>query len=141
VTDVEALLTALWPPLRSNGILSFIGVNRYSEVYRQALQRLDLPAAQQALDTTTTASTLFDVPIRLYAPDDLLPLFQTRGYKVIGLYGLVSVCGYIENNDIKYEPDFFSQLEELENAVSDKHPYNLLARFYQIMACKVTRED
>ena len=135
---MEALLTALWPPLRPNGILSFIGVNRYSEVYRQALQQLDLPAAQGALDTTTTASALFDVPIRLYAPEDLLPVFQTNGYEIIGVYGLVSVCGYIQNNDIKYDPDFFAQLEELENAVSDKHPYNLLARFYQIIASIAT---
>jgi S-adenosylmethionine-dependent methyltransferase len=137
VDDIETLLIALWQSLLPTGILSLVGVNRYSEVYRQALQQVDLTAAREAIGTTSTTSKLFDLPIRLYAAEDLLPVLEENGYEVLGVYGLVGVCGYIQNNDLKYEPEFFAQLEALENAVSDQYPYNLVARFYQIIVRKV----
>ncbi len=50
--------------------------------------------------------------------------------------GLRCVCDYIPDNDIKNDPAFFAQLERLEYALRDKYPYNLLARYCQVIAQK-----
>jgi S-adenosylmethionine-dependent methyltransferase len=50
------------------------------------------------------------------------------------------VCDYIQSNEIKDDPIFFEQLEKLELAVSDKHPYRSLGRFFQVVARKHTAE-
>lgn len=54
----------------------------------------------------------------------------------MGEYGVRYVCDYIPNNDIKRDPSFFSELERLELAMSDRYPYYLLARLFQIIARK-----
>ena len=46
------------------------------------------------------------------------------------------VCDYIPGNEIKSDPAFFAYLERLEYAMSDKYPYYLLARFFQVIARK-----
>ena len=36
---------------------------------------------------------------------------------------------FIADNERKFEPDFYEQLETVELAVSNQYPYKLLARF------------
>jgi hypothetical protein len=40
------------------------------------------------------------------------------------------------DNDLKADPAVFKQLEELEFAMADRHPYKLLARYFQVIARK-----
>jgi len=136
VDDVGAALNAMCHALRPGGLLSVISVNRYSESYRQALQRLDLDAAYANLDATSIMTVVFGVPARVYAAEELRQPLREVGCSVVGEYGLLCVCGYIPNNDIKYDPAFFARLERLESAMSDKYPYYLLARYFQGVARK-----
>jgi len=134
--DVGAVVKAMCHALRPDGLISVLSVNRYSEAYRQALQRLDLEAAYASLDATSIMTTIFGVSTRAYAGEDLRQPLREVGCSVIGEYGVRCVCDYIPNNDIKSDPTFFAQLERLEYALSDKYPYYLLARYFQVIGRK-----
>ena len=74
--------------------------------------------------------------MRAYAADDMRQPLEDAGCSPVGQYGVRCVCDYIPDNDIKGDPTFFAQLERLEYAMSDRYPYYLLARFFQIIARK-----
>jgi len=134
VDDAASALRAVCAPLRRNALISLICINRYSQAYREATLQLDPASAYAALDSTTAISTLFDLPMRLFAVEDLAALLESAGYTVVGQYGIRCVNDYISNNDIKSDPAFFAALERLERAMTDKYPYYLLARFFHIVA-------
>jgi len=136
VDDVGAALKAMCHALRPGGLISLVCINRYSEACRQAFQRLDLDAAYASLDTASVMTTVFGVPMRVYAAEEMRQPLQDAGCAVAGEYGVRCVCDYIPNNDIKSDPAFFAQLERLEYAMTDKYPYYLLARYFQVIARK-----
>jgi hypothetical protein len=43
---------------------------------------------------------------------------------------------YMYDNERKYDDEFYRKLEQLELALTDRYPYYLLARFFQIIARK-----
>ncbi len=136
VDDLGAALKTMCAALRPGGLLSIICVNRYSETYRQALQQLNLRAAQASLGADTIMTAVYGAPVRAYAVEELREPLRAAGCEVSGEYGIRCVCDYIQNNEIKHDAVFFEQLEKLELADSDKHPYRLLGRFFQVIARK-----
>ena len=40
------------------------------------------------------------------------------------------------DNALKTDPEFYAQLERLEIALSDRYPYYLAARYFQVVARK-----
>jgi len=141
VDDIEAAFKTVCHALRPGGILSVICVNRYSEAYRQAFQQLKMGAAYASLDARTIMTTIFGVPARVYAAEEMRQPLHAAGCEVAGDYGLRCVCDYIPNNDIKSDPAFFAQLEQLEYALTDKYPYKLLGRYFQVVARKTTPHE
>lgn len=136
IEDASAALQTICQTLRPGGLLSIICVNRYSDAYRAALQQGDLAAAISRLEATTSAG-LFGVEVHAYAAEEMIQPLQKAGCMVMGSYGVRCICDYIANNDLKTDPASFAQLEQLEYALSDRYPYYLLARFFQIIARKV----
>lgn len=136
VDEVTEALDVLCRALRPGGLISLICVNRYSESYRLALMQMNFEAAQAHLDATTIMSNVFGVPVHVYSGEELGQFLQQVGCSVLGQYGLLCVCGYIPNNDIKYDPAFFAHLERLEQMMTDKYPYYLLGRYTQVIARK-----
>ena len=55
--------------------------------------------------------------------------------KLVGDYGVLCLCAYLPNEP-KYELKYFTALGELERKITDTYPYNLLARFYQVIMQK-----
>jgi hypothetical protein len=53
-------------------------------------------------------------------------------------YGIRCLCDYLPNEP-KYEEQNFNALEQLECKLTDTYPYNLLARFYQVIMRKNQR--
>lgn len=137
VADIEAVLPALGQASRPGGWLSIICVNRYSQAMRLAVRELDLAAAAASLDATAIVSQVFGTPMRALAAADLLPLLRDAGYTTLGHYGLRCVNDYIVNDRIKDDPTFFAELEKLELAMSGRFPYNLLARLFHLVTCKI----
>ena len=137
VEDASATLDAATHSLRPSGILSLMQVNRYSEALYSAVRDKDLDTAFARLDAERSTARIFNnVPVSRYAVDELAPLLEAHGFKVIQHYGILCVTGYIFDNDIKYEPEFFRKLERLETAMSRRHPYNLMAKFCHLIAGK-----
>jgi len=141
VDDATELLRAVGHPLKRDGLLSLMSINPESETYRQALMQLDPAAALASLDATMGFAVAFGVPVHRRNAANMIELLESASYTVLKRYGIRCVTDYMPNNDIKSDPAFFARLEQLEYALSDRHPYSLLARFFQIVARKADFED
>lgn len=136
VDDVTEALALLGRVLKPGGLISVICINRYSETYRKALMFQDPAAALAAIDAWQLTTATFGTVVHGYTAEEMRAPLQAAGCEVVGEYGIRSVCDYIPNNDIKSQPEFFAYLEKLEHTLTDKYPYYLLARFFQVVARK-----
>lgn len=136
VPDPLIVLRELCSLLASGGLLSIVDANRYSEVYRSTFQKNDLKAALQVVDTREYFHPWFDRLTPLFSSAEMIGIFQESECEVVGDYGIRCVCDYLPNEP-KYDAEYYEALEELELRLSDAFPYNLLARFYQVIIQKV----
>jgi S-adenosylmethionine-dependent methyltransferase len=136
VPDTQIALQAVCHAVKPGGLLSVIAINRYSQAYRLALHDLDMQTAYSALDEKVAVSQVFDAPMQMYSAEDLRILLQGIGCSIEGEYGLRCVNDYIANDEPKHDPAFYEELEKLELAMSDRFPYYLIARFFQLVARK-----
>jgi S-adenosylmethionine-dependent methyltransferase len=123
--------------IREKGYLSVICVNKYSEPLRRAIQEENVVTAYAALHEKTIESQVFYTPMKAISAKELYEPIKHAGLSIVGEYGIRCVTDYISNNEIKKEPSFFLNLQKLEMALSDKYPYYLLARSFQIIAQKI----
>jgi 2-polyprenyl-3-methyl-5-hydroxy-6-metoxy-1,4-benzoquinol methylase len=135
VESVSDVLKAILEPLRSQGLISIISLNRFSIAYHQAFLSGDLGAAKRAIGAKETNS-IFDSIAHVGSVDEMKQLLTELGCRVQGDYGLRCMIDYWGNNETKSEPATLTQLEELEFALTAEYPYKLLARFYQVVARK-----
>ncbi|MFN8493173.1 MAG: methyltransferase domain-containing protein [Caldilineaceae bacterium] len=138
VGDIPALLRHLMTPLRKGGLLSLIGVNRFARVYMAAFLRNDLVDAMAQIDARTVQGVVFDTPLTNYSVSEIAAMVAASDCQIEQDYGLLCVTSYWGDNERKSDPAIYAQLEQLELALTDKHPYKLLASYYQIIAQKVT---
>jgi S-adenosylmethionine-dependent methyltransferase len=136
VEDVTAVLTNIHQALRPGGIFSLMITNPFTETLAYALRDYDLAAAQENLMQSTKYVETFDATIQRYADVELKTMLGAAGFTLLEQYGVRCLCDFMADNERKYDPDFYEQLEQLELAVSDKYPYKLLARFYQFICQK-----
>ena len=136
VDDLPALLAALAATLRPGGLLSLVSVNRHALPYMATFWRGDPAEAYAKLDQRSDEAVLFGTPMSMYAADEIATLLAGAGYADAHDYGLLCVCGYWTDNQRKFDPAVFAQLEQLELALTDRHPHKLLARYFQIIARK-----
>ena len=139
IDDAERALHAICQPLIPNGIMSIMNSNRYAQTYQAALLNLDLDDAYAKLNATTGEA--FGLDFHLFTAEEMIVLLEAAGCSPITQYGVLNFCAYIANNDIKYDPAFFAQLEQLEYAAADRYPYYLVARFSQFVARKKARSQ
>lgn len=138
VDDVTATLRAICHAMKPGGLISILSVNRYSEAFKSACQNLDLEAAYASLDSSEIRMITVGVNGHCYSSEEMRDRLSEVGCSVIGEYGVRCVCDYIANNEIKSDPTFFSHLEQLEYALTDRYPYKLLARYFQVIARKAS---
>jgi len=138
VGDVGALLGAVCAPLRPEGLLSLMVVNRYSEPYRAAFREGDLVAAYARLDASTEETPVFGATMRLYTADELVAALKDCGCAMSGQYGVRCLADYLPDDGRKDDPAFFAHLERLEHALAGTYPYYLLARYVHVIARKIT---
>lgn len=136
VDDMALLLGSLRHAARPGGLISIISINRYSEPYRLALHQMELKAALESLDAEAYFSLVFGVAVKWRAAEELREPLRQIGCPIVGEYGVRCVCDYIADDGAKNDPAFFEQLERLELAVSNRHPYNLLGRYFQVIGRK-----
>jgi len=136
VEDGTAVLQNIYHSLRPGGIFSFIITNPHTETLAYALRDYDLAAAQENLNKSTKYVETFDTHIQRYTDDELKNMLQDCGFTLLEQYGIRAICDFMADNERKFDPGFYEQLEQLELAVSNKHPYKLLARFYYFVCQK-----
>jgi S-adenosylmethionine-dependent methyltransferase len=136
VDDLPGLLHDLVAALKPGGLISIVSINRFSIPYRIAFPRGDLAGALAQLDARRQRAILFDAPMTCYSAGEIMAMLTAAGCAIEQDYGLRCVCDYWGDNDLKVDPAVFQQLEELEFAMADRHPYKLLARYFQVIARK-----
>jgi len=117
------------------GLLSLLDANRYSEVYRKAIQANDLVAALKVVDTKEYFHPWVNRLTPLFSSAEMIDILRANGCEVVGDYGIRCICDYLPNEP-KYEAEYYKALEQLERELTDTYPYNLLARFYQVIMQK-----
>ena len=135
VPDPQKALRDICGLLAPGGFLSVLDANRYSEVYRKAFQTNDLPAALEVVETKEYFHPWFNRPTPLFSSSEMIDMLRANGCEPAGDYGVLCLCAYLPNEP-KYEAGYFKALEELECRLTDTYPYNLLARFYQVIMQK-----
>jgi len=136
VEDLPGLLRDLVAALKPGGLISIVSINRFSIPYRVAFLRGDLAEALAQLDARRQQAITFDAPMTGYSAAEVMDMLTTTGCAIEQDYGLRCVCDYWGNNELKADPAIFQQLEALEFAMTDKHPYKLLGRYFQVIARK-----
>jgi S-adenosylmethionine-dependent methyltransferase len=137
IENVEEIILALSKVIHEKGYISIICMNKYSEPLRRAIQDENVETAFAALDEKTIDSLVFNTPMKARTAQELFEPIKNAGLSIVGEYGIRCVTDYITNNEIKKDPSFFMNLQKLEMAMSDKYPYYLLARSFQIIAQKI----
>jgi len=140
VTAPQQAMNDICTLMGQSGLLSIVDANRYSEVYRRAIQLNDLEAALQAIDTREYFHPWFDRLTPLLSSAEMLAILRGNSCDVVGDYGIRCLCDYLPNKP-KYESEYYRRLEQLEFKLSGAYPYNLLARFYQVIVQKKKLED
>jgi S-adenosylmethionine-dependent methyltransferase len=138
VDDVPALLATVAGPLRPGGLLSIISVNRYTIPYRAAFFLGDLAQAYAKLDQRSDTAILFGTIMNQYSAEEIAAMLPAAGCAAIQDYGIRCICDYWGDNQRKSDPAIFAQIERLELALADRHPYKLLARYFQVVARKAS---
>jgi S-adenosylmethionine-dependent methyltransferase len=135
VENIPVVLRSILRPLKPQGIVSIICMNRYSIAYHQAFLRGDLQAAKTAIGARET-NTIFGSTARALDVDEIVDMLEGQGCVIQADYGVRCMFDYWGDNERKTEPNTLAQLEELEFALSAAYPYKLLARFFQVIAQK-----
>jgi hypothetical protein len=132
VPDPIRVLKDICSLLAPGGLLSVVDANRFSEVYRKVFQANDLTAAAGVIETRNYFHPWFSRDTPLYSSAEMIAILQANGVQAVGDYGILCLCAYLPNEP-KCDAEYYQALEQLELKLSDRYPYSLLARFYQVV--------
>jgi S-adenosylmethionine-dependent methyltransferase len=136
VADVPKLLSMLSKVLLPGGILSLIGPNRYSMPYATAFLFRDLDEAFRQIDARTYQHRFFKTTVTEYSAGEIQAMLPDASLNFDADYGIRCLSDYWGDNETKSKPEVWEKIVRLEYTLTDKSPYNLLARFWQIVAYK-----
>lgn len=133
VPDRADVVRATVSLLKPGGLLSVVGPNAVAVPIEAAVRELDLDAALRALDSTVKANKVYGADVDVLTSEEIASYFNDFGLEIVGHHGVLSVCHLIADNDIKYDPQFFSRLEKLEHSLADRAPYPYTARMFHLV--------
>lgn len=119
--------------LKPGGLLSVVCPNAHAVPLEAAVRELDLVAALHAVDARTKPNVVYGQDIAVLTADEIADLYRAGGLDVVGTHGVMNVCNLIADNEIKYDPEFFARLEELEIALAARMPYPSTARMFHLI--------
>jgi S-adenosylmethionine-dependent methyltransferase len=133
--DPQVALRVLSTLLGEGGLLSVSFVNRHAQVLRQVWSLGDPAGALAALEDDVFCATLFDVPGVAYTAEQVEGWLTTLGLRGITTYGVRVFADFVARHKLD-DPGFLEALLRLEEAVAVRAPYQMLARYVHIVACK-----
>jgi hypothetical protein len=101
----------------------------------QAFQMKSLPCARNAVGAKEYFHPWVNRLTPRFSADEIIDQFSQISCSLVGHYGVLSVCAYLPNEP-KFDSEYYSELEKLEDSLTDKYPYYLLARFFQVIVQK-----
>ena len=136
VADVPKLLSMLSAVLLPGGILSLISPNRYCIPYATAFLEKDLEKALGQIGAHTYQNRMFHATVTEYSAEEMRAMLPAAGLAFGAGYGIRCLSDYWGDNETKSNPEVWEKIRNLEYELTDKYPYTLLARFWQIVAHK-----
>jgi S-adenosylmethionine-dependent methyltransferase len=136
VGDAQALIRKMAATLVPGGVLSMISGNRCTIPYRTLFIAKDLDKAVLQLDSRNSKNLIFQTMVTEYSLDEIRGILPGAGLSFVSHYGIRCFADYWGDNETKLRPDVWGKITKLEYALTDKEPYNLLARFWQVIARK-----
>ena len=136
VSDVPALIKSFSKLLKPDGIISVVSVNRYSTPYHAAFLDGNFDEATALLESRSSKAKMFNTNIVSYSADEICEMMRNVGLVPEKDYGIRCITDYWGDNEKKSDPAIFEQIERFEFAVTELHPYKLLARFFQVVGRK-----
>jgi S-adenosylmethionine-dependent methyltransferase len=137
IGDPQNLLPQMAKILAPGGILSLISGNRYTIPYRTAFYAKDLDQAYRQIGSRNYQHFFFNTEVTEYSADEVREMLPGAGLAFEAHYGIRCLADYWGDNETKLRPEVWEKIVRLEYALTDKQPYNLMARFWQIIARKV----
>lgn len=141
VEDPAALLRDLVSVVKPGGLISVLGINRYSIPLHTAFLRGDLSGALAQVGTGRMKSNLFDTTVDTFAAAEIIAMLEAAGCALEADYGIRCICDYWGDNDRKLQPTIFEQVRQIEFALTDRSPYKLIARYFQVIARRKTERQ
>jgi S-adenosylmethionine-dependent methyltransferase len=136
VGDVQALIRKLAAALVPGGVLSLVSGNRHTIPYRTAFYGKDLDEAFRQIDSRTFRHFIFNTTVTEYSLEEIRGMLPGAGLIFETHYGIRCFADYWGDNETKLRPEVWEKIAKLEYALTGKEPYNLLARFWQVIARK-----
>lgn len=134
VPDPAAVVQAMVKCLKPGGLLSVVGPNAHAVPLEFAVRELDLATALDAVDAKSKPNVVYGKDVPVLTSAEIGGRLGDAGLDIVGHYGVMNVCNLIADNDIKYDPEFFGRLQELEIALAGRMPYPLTARMFHLIA-------
>lgn len=134
VDDPGAVVRTAVALVRGGGVLSVMAVNRHAHPLSLAVRSLDPAAALEALDEHTVQGVTFGAELTLFTAEEITALMAEAGCTEIEHCGIRCVNDHIVDDERKHDPDFFAALEQLELAMTNRHPYPHTAKLFQLVA-------
>jgi S-adenosylmethionine-dependent methyltransferase len=135
VSDPLDLVRVLVGVLKPGGLISLLLTNPYADAVRCALVKQDLQQAYSALGGSVSSADLFGLSRRILPMKLVEQTVAEIGIAEVSRYGVRVLADYMPLEKLA-DPEFFSQLLELETAVGRLHPYKLIARYTQFLGRK-----
>jgi S-adenosylmethionine-dependent methyltransferase len=136
VPDPHLFFTETYKLLAAGGLISILDTNRYSDVYLRAFQMNNLPDALEAVGRKEYFHPWVNRITPRFSAQDFIDMMDEISSSLVGQYGVLNICAYLPNEP-KFVPEYFNNLKELEDQLSDNYPYYLLARFFQVIGQKL----
>ena len=136
IDEVKPLLEALKLVLKPGGFMSLITTNQYSLPYQAAFLEQDLDKAYDLLDQSDQYNSIFDINVHEYRPDEVIDWLTGMGLNLEKHYGIRCLYNYWGTNELKEDSVVYKKLKKLEMEFTERDPYKLTARQFQIIARK-----
>lgn len=133
IKDQEIILIELARVLKTDGFLSIVKHNVYGRIAAAAVFDSNPQKALDLLkDMNNDRSSVFGNRY-LYTEEDLLNRTEKCNLKTGNIFGIRTFFALSQNNDIKYDSDWYKKMLELELTVSDMDEYKTLAFFNHLI--------
>ncbi len=136
IDDVIPMLQVLHRVLKPGGFISLVTSNQYALPYQAAFGEQDLDKAFELLDPSEQHNSVFDIAAHEYQPDEVMAWLTEMGLTLEKHYGIRCLYDFWGTTEQKDAPVVQAKLKKLEMELTERLPYKLTARQFQLIARK-----